>query len=342
MIQRRIDIIESDLVLKPRRWLVTGAAGFIGSHLVEKLLKLGQKVTGLDNFSTGSYRNLETVRNTISHNEWLSFHFKEGDIRSPIDCEEACQDVDYVLHQAAIGSVGRSIKDPQLSNSNNIDGFLNMLVAAKNAKVKNFVYASSSSVYGDHEALPKIEPIVGALLSPYAVTKSTNESYANVFFRVYGLNTIGLRYFNVFGPRQDPDGSYAAVIPRWLNKMLNAEEIEINGDGKTSRDFCYIDNVVQANILASLAEESARNQIYNIAYGEKIELNELFQEMVSFIQAFNISYLTPPKYREFRVGDVRHSLANIEKAKALLGYEPIMDVRGGLQSLIKSIVDGKK
>jgi len=315
------------------RWLVTGAAGFIGSNLVETLLKLGQNVTGLDNLSTGYLHNFEQVRELVGEDAWRNFRFIQGDIHSLDDCASACEGMDYVLHQAALGSVPRSIEDPILTNASNITGFLNMLVAARDAKVKRFVYAASSSTYGDHPKLPKVEDEIGKPLSPYAVTKLVNELYADVFARNYGMESIGLRYFNVFGPRQDPNGAYAAVIPQWITALIKNSEVAVNGDGETSRDFCFIDNVVQANLLAARATDPAAvNQVYNVALGDRTTLNELYGSMRSSL-AKRLPHLEShqPKYREFRNGDVRHSQADISKARTRLGYEPTHSVDQGLR-----------
>jgi UDP-N-acetylglucosamine 4-epimerase len=312
-------------------WLVTGAAGFIGSNLVEALLKLNQRVTGLDNYATGHQRNLDQVRELVGE-AWTNFSFIEGDIRSLGDCQRACEGVDFVLHQAALGSVPRSIADPILSNETNISGFLNMLVAARDARVRRFVYAASSSTYGDHPALPKVEDQIGKPLSPYAVTKYVNELYADVFGRAYGTESIGLRYFNVFGPRQDPNGAYAAVIPQWVTALIRNEELRINGDGETSRDFCYIANVVQANVLAGLAPAEATNQVYNVALGGRTTLNQLYQMMrAELAPRFPHVSTHTPKHVDFRAGDVRHSQADISKAAALLGYVPTHRISEGLE-----------
>ena len=269
--------VKDELQAMPRKWLVTGAAGFIGSNLVETLLRLGQSVVGLDNFATGHQHNLDQVELLVGAESWQRFHFIEGDIRNLDDCRSAVDGVDYVLHQAALGSVPRSINDPITTNQANIDGFLNMLVAARDAEVKSFTYAASSSTYGDHPALPKVEENIGSPLSPYAVTKYVNELYAGVFARTYGFKTIGLRYFNIFGRRQDPEGAYAAVIPKWAASMINGDDVFINGDGETSRDFCYIENAVQANILAATAtDDAARDQVYNVAVSGRTTLNQLF------------------------------------------------------------------
>lgn len=316
----------------PRRWLVTGAAGFIGSHLVKTLLQLRQGVVGLDNFSTGHRRNLEEAAADLTPPERERFRFIEGDIRNADACVRACEGVDFVLHQAALGSVPRSIADPITTNAVNVGGFVNMLAAAKAAGVKRFVYAASSSTYGDHPGLPKIESVIGRPLSPYAVTKYANELYAEVFARCYGFDSIGLRYFNVFGARQDPDGPYAAVIPRWIDAMIRCAPVEINGDGETSRDFCYVANAVQANLLAAATlEPAAVNEVYNVAVGERTTLNELF-ELLRGRLAARFDHLAAFKstYRDFRAGDVRHSLADIGKARRLLGYEPTHTVAEGL------------
>ena len=306
------------------RWLVTGCAGFIGSHLVETLLGLNQNVIGLDNFATGHRRNLDEVQRLVLPEQWSRFRFVEGDIRNPDDCHQVCQGVDYVLHQAALGSVPRSMADPQATNAANIDGFLNMIVASRDAKVKRFVYAASSSTYGDHSALPKVEENIGHPLSPYAVTKLVNEIYADVFSRCYGFPSIGLRYFNVFGSRQDPEGAYAAVIPRWIRAMLLRDEVVIYGDGETSRDFCFVDNAVQANLLAATTENSeAVNQIYNVALNERTSLTCLFDLLREALMEISPGLtVVRPTYRDFRAGDVRHSQADISKAAQLLGYAP--------------------
>ncbi len=366
------------LAFSPETWLITGVAGFIGSNLLETLLKLNQRVVGLDNFATGYQRNLDEVRSLVTPVQWQNFTFIEGDIRNLEDCQRAmtwsevcdahssspgaidseikvssqCLPVDFVLHQAAIGSVPRSVADPIAVNAANISGFLNVLVAARDARVKSFTYAASSSTYGDHPGLPKLEDQIGKPLSPYAVTKYVNELYADVFSRCYGFNAIGLRYFNVFGPRQDPNGGYAAVIPKWISSLINGEVVYINGDGETSRDFCYVSNVIEANLLAATAFKfsvaasealhssnaiNPLNQIYNIALGEQTTLNELFyllrdnlchQRMVG--KALH-GIQASPSYRDFRTGDVRHSLADIRKAQLLLGYAPTQRIREGIK-----------
>jgi len=317
----------------PKKWLITGVAGFIGSNLLETLLKLDQQVCGLDNFSTGFQSNLDQVRDLVGKERWENFTFYEGDIRDLAACQQAVEGVDFVLHQAALGSVPRSIADPILTHQSNIDGFLNMLVAARDKGVKRFVYAASSSTYGDHPALPKQEDNIGKPLSPYAVTKYVNELYANVFGDSYGTESIGLRYFNVFGPRQDPKGAYAAVIPLWIGQLMKQTACKINGDGETSRDFCFIDNTVQANILAATTEEKeAVNQIYNVAVGERTTLNQLFAmirdqlaDMKPDIKQLEADYV------DFRQGDVRHSQADISKISNLLGYQASHSMQEGLK-----------
>lgn len=314
-------------------WLITGVAGFIGSSLLEALLRLNQKVIGLDNFSTGYQHNLDQVCELVGKEAWLNFTFAQGDIRDLETCKEVCAGVDYVLHEAALGSVPRSIKDPIRTHESNISGFLNLLVAARDGRAKRFIFAASSSTYGDHPALPKVEPIIGRPLSPYAVTKYVNELYADVFGRCYGMESIGLRYFNVFGPRQDPDGAYAAVIPRWITALVRNKAVHINGDGKTSRDFCFIDNVVQANLLAALTVNPASiNQVYNVAINERTSLNQLYELMRELLLP-DCPYLEThtPEYMDFREGDVRHSQADISKAKMMLGYSPTHRIREGLQ-----------
>ncbi|MFZ5485108.1 MAG: NAD-dependent epimerase/dehydratase family protein [Pseudomonadota bacterium] len=317
---------------EPRTWLVTGVAGFIGSNLLETLLKLDQQVVGLDNFATGHRHNFDLVRAEVSAEQWSRFRFIEGDIRQLGDCRAACEGVDYVLHQAALGSVPRSLEDPITTNGTNIDGFLNMLVAARDAKVRRFVYAASSSTYGDHPDLPKLEDRIGKPLSPYAVTKLVNELYADVFARCYDFRVIGLRYFNIFGPRQDPNGAYAAVVPKWTAAMIHNEPVWINGDGETSRDFCYIANAVQANLLAATTTSvDATNQVYNVAVGERTSLNQLFESLRGLLEP-RFPHLAgfAPSYRDFRAGDVRHSLADIGKAERLLGYAPSHRIDQGL------------
>jgi UDP-N-acetylglucosamine 4-epimerase len=323
------------LRVKPKRWLITGVAGFIGSNLLETLLKLDQTVVGLDNFATGHQRNLDEVRGLVSETQWARFRLIEADIRDEQACRDACTGGDYVLHQAALGSVPRSIADPITSNAANITGFLNMLIAARDAGVKSFTYAASSSTYGDHPALPKVEENIGKPLSPYAVTKYVNELYADVFARTYGFTTIGLRYFNVFGRRQDPNGAYAAVIPKWAAALIDGETVFINGDGETSRDFCYVANAVQANILAAIAVEGeARNQVYNVAVGDRTTLNQLFGLLRDGLGQVGVKSGAQPTYRDFRAGDVRHSQADVGKARKLLGYEPTHALKQGLDEAL--------
>ena len=318
-----------NLLETSNKWLITGCAGFIGSNLLETLLKANQQVVGLDNFATGYQRNLDEVQQLVSPQQWANFTFIKGDIRSSADCQQACSGVDYVLHQAALGSVPRSIADPITSNDTNISGFLNMLVAARDAGVKRFVYAASSSTYGDHPALPKVEDAIGKPLSPYAVTKYVNELYADVFSRSYGFHSIGLRYFNVFGPRQDPNGAYAAVIPKWTAAMIADQNVMINGDGETSRDFCFVDNAVQANIRAALAD-IGHSEVFNVALGDRTTLNELFAAIAKSLADNGIHYQKTAQYGDFRAGDVRHSQADISKAQQLLGYAPEYRIREGL------------
>lgn len=318
------------LASSPKKWLITGVAGFIGSNLLETLLKLGQTVVGLDNFATGHQRNLDEVKSTVSEKQWANFSFMEGDIRDYDTCTKAVENVDYVLHQAALGSVPRSIADPLTSNAANVSGFLNMLQAAKDANVDSFTYAASSSTYGDHPALPKVEENIGNPLSPYAVTKYVNELYANVYARTYGFKSIGLRYFNVFGKRQDPNGAYAAVIPKWTAAMIEGEDVFVNGDGETSRDFCFIENTVQMNILAACANDQAKDQVYNVAVGDRTTLNDLYQSIASSLKSNGIEVSNEPVYRDFRAGDVRHSQADISKAKKNLGYNPKFNISAGI------------
>ncbi|MHB1092857.1 SDR family oxidoreductase [Thiobacillus sp.] len=327
------DALKHTLKARPATWLVTGAAGFIGSNLVEALLQLDQRVVGLDNFATGHEKNLAQVQASVGQMRWENFSFMRGDIRDLITCHTACKEVDYVLHQAALGSVPRSIEDPLTTHAANNTGFLNMLVAARDARVRRFVYAASSSTYGDHPGLPKVEDVIGKPLSPYAVTKLVNELYADVFGRCYGMESIGLRYFNIFGRRQDPQGAYAAVVPKWVSSMIRNEPVYINGDGETSRDFCYIDNVIQANLLAATSRHAeAANQVYNVAVGDRTTLNQLFEAIRNLLVP-NTPHLADfrPVYRDFRVGDVRHSLADISRARTRLGYEPTHRIGEGLK-----------
>ena len=318
---------------KQNTWLVTGCAGFIGSNLIEALLNQGQRVVGLDNFATGFQHNLDQVEAAVGPQKWASLRFIRGDIRDLSTCREACQGVDYVLHEAALGSVPRSIDDPIASHESNVTGFLNMLVAARDAHVKRFVYAASSAAYGDHPGLPKVEETIGRPLSPYGAGKYMNELYADVFGRCYGLETVGLRYFNVFGPRQDPDGAYAAVIPKWIAAMLRGEPLYINGDGETARDFCFIENVVQANILAATVQKpDAANRVYNVALGDQTSLNQLYASLKELLERRDPGCkIAPPVYRDFRAGDVRFSRADISKAKKLLGFKPTVRVHDGLE-----------
>lgn len=327
----RFEQVCAQLQQSPKTWLITGVAGFIGSNLLETLLLLNQNVVGLDNFATGFQHNLDEVQALVSAEQWQGFTFIEGDIRNVDDCNTACAGVDYVLHQAALGSVPRSIADPINTNHTNISGYLNMLVAARDAEVSSFTYAASSSTYGDHPALPKVEDNIGNPLSPYAVTKYVNELYADVFARTYGFNTIGLRYFNIFGKRQTPDGAYAAVIPKWTAAMIAGDEVFINGDGDTSRDFNFIENAVQANILAATATDDAKNQVYNVAVGGRTTLNTLFDALKDNLSTNGVSYNKAPVYRDFRAGDVRHSQADISKIQTLLGYDPQFNIIQGIE-----------
>jgi UDP-N-acetylglucosamine 4-epimerase len=326
----RYSDVEAQLRAHPRTWLVTGAAGFIGSNLVERLLELGQGVAGLDNFATGKRENLADFAGDPR------FRFVEGDICDPAACADALRGVDVVLHEAALGSVPRSIADPVATHRANVDGFLTLLVAARDAGIRRFVYAASSSTYGDHPVLPKVEEQIGRPLSPYAVTKHVNELYAGVFHRTYGMETVGLRYFNVFGRRQDPDGPYAAVIPRWVGNLLEGRTCRINGDGENSRDFCYVDNVLEANLLAAtVADPAALGEVFNVAYGERTTLNELF----TLIRGAVARHLpeaagAEPEHGPPAVGDVRHSLADLSKIRRLLGYAPTHDVRAGLERAV--------
>ncbi len=330
--------IQQQLLVEPKTWLITGVAGFIGSNLLETLLKLNQRVVGLDNFATGFQHNLDEVQTLVTPAQWVNFHFIQGDIRELADCQRACEGVDYVLHQAALGSVPRSLDDPITTNGANINGFLNMLVAARDAQVKSFTYAASSSTYGDHPALPKVEENIGKPLSPYAVTKYVNELYADVFSKCYGFHTIGLRYFNVFGPRQNPDGAYSAVIPKWTASLLRGEPVYINGDGETSRDFCFVANAVQANLLAATTQTpESKNQVYNVAVGDRTTLNMLYELLRTnlLVMANNEAGQSAlsgaqPTYRDFRAGDVRHSQADVSKGHRLLGYQPSHRLEQGI------------
>lgn len=329
--------LQSRLAAEPKVWLVTGVAGFIGSNLLETLLRLDQKVVGLDSFATGHQHNLDEVQTLVKPEQWARFRMVRGDIRELQDCQAAMRwdartPVNHVLHQAALGSVPRSISDPIATNAANITGFLNMLVAARDAQVQSFTYAASSSTYGDHPDLPKVEDRIGNPLSPYAVTKYVNELYAQVFARTYGFRCVGLRYFNVFGPRQDPNGAYAAVIPKWTASLLRGEPVHINGDGETSRDFCFVANAVQANLLAATSNNpDALSQVYNVAVGDRTTLNDLFRLIRDGLAATRPALAgVQPVYRDFRPGDVRHSLADVGKARRLLGYEPSHTLSQGL------------
>jgi UDP-N-acetylglucosamine/UDP-N-acetylgalactosamine 4-epimerase len=328
--------LKSELAAQPKTWLVTGVAGFIGSHLLEALLKLEQRIVGLDNLSTGYQKNLQEVRAIVGEPRWARFQMTEGDICDSAACRRACKGVDFVLHQAALGSVPRSLADPIATHENNVTGFVNMAMAARDTGVKRMVFASSSAVYGDEPGSPKVEDKLGSPLSPYAASKIMNETYAGVFARAYDFSFVALRYFNVFGPRQDPEGAYAAVIPKWLEALLNRQPIFINGDGETSRDFCYIDNVVQGNLLAATTTKpEAVNQTYNIAVGQRTTLNELLELLKGELHAHDPSVQNQkPVYRDFRPGDVRHSLADINKARRLLGYEPEYPIERGLEMAI--------
>jgi UDP-N-acetylglucosamine 4-epimerase len=324
--------VDEHLLRKPRRWLVTGAAGFIGSALTEKLLQLDQQVVGLDNFATGSRGNLDDIEAGLGEEKWSQFHFLEGDIRDTDACAAACKSVDIVLHQAALGSVPRSIADPLTTTQVNIDGFVNILVAARDARVTRFVYASSSSVYGDDPSVPKTEPVTGQPLSPYAITKCANEFYARVFANLYGLPCIGLRYFNVFGRRQSPNGAYAAVIPRWIGDFLSGTRPTIHGDGTISRDFCYIDNVIQANLLAATVDTpEAINRVYNVACGERMDLNALCLSIRQQLARHDRSIASlEPIHAPPRPGDIAHSLADVSRAQRLLGYVPRYSAAAGI------------
>ena len=331
-----LDQVLAEVAATPRRWLVTGAAGFIGSHLLETLLAAGQHVVTLDNFATGHQRNFDKVRASVGEQAWARHVAITGDIADEATCRAACEGVDLVLHQAALGSVPRSLADPLTTHRANATGFLTMLVAARDAKVQRFVYAASSSTYGDSPTLPKVEDVIGRPLSPYAVTKYLDELYADVFGRGYGMPTIGLRYFNVFGPRQDPDGAYAAVIPRWIAAMLEGRECVINGDGETSRDFCFVRNVVQANLRAALTTDAeAVGRVYNVAVGQRTTLNDLHAALATAVQAREPGKrVAAPTRAPFRAGDVRHSLADISLARRLLGYEPTHTIAAGMAETV--------
>ena len=328
------DALQKALRAHPQRWLITGCAGFIGSNLLETLLKLDQTVVGLDNLSTGFQRNLDEVRSLVTDSQWRRFTFLHGDIRDPHMCRQAVAGVDKVLHQAALGSVPRSIADPVATNDANINGFLQMLVAARDAQATSFVYAASSSTYGDHPGLPKVEGRIGKPLSPYALTKYVNELYADVFFRCYGLRTVGLRYFNVFGKRQDPNGAYAAVIPTWIAAMLAGRQVQIHGDGSTSRDFCYVENAVQANLLAAMVPVGAGSAVYNVAVNEATTLNQLFVCLKTILTTHGVTGIMEPLHAAFRAGDVRHSQADVSKAMRELGYVPAYRINAGLEAAV--------
>ena len=330
------DKVKKDLRTNRYRWLVTGVAGFIGSNILEELLLLNQQVIGLDNFLTGYQHNLDQVKDSVAKEQWERFEFVEGNICDLQICRECCQGVDFVLHQAALGSVPRSIKDPITTNEVNISGFLNVLLASSEAGIKRFVYAASSSTYGDEKKLPKVEDVIGRPLSPYAVTKLANELYADVFARVYGIDVVGLRYFNIFGPRQNPNGAYAAVIPKWINNFKRNATVWINGDGENSRDFCYVKNAVQANILSAMTHnDDALNQVYNIAAGDRINLTDLARVIKDKLKNRGCDcQRTQVCYREFRQGDVAHSLADVSKAKKYLSYEVLYEIGEGLDETI--------
>jgi UDP-N-acetylglucosamine/UDP-N-acetylgalactosamine 4-epimerase len=336
----RYEQLRRELSHQPRRWLVTGAAGFIGSHLVAHLLKLNQSVVGVDNFLTGSRKNLAAVEKEVGAENWSRFHFLEGDIREPAICRQICENVELVLHQAALSSVPRSIAGPADTHTHNVEGFLNLQLAARDAGVKGFIYASSSAVYGDHPSLPKREEAIGRPLSPYALSKWINELYAELFARCYGMSSIGLRYFNVFGPRQDPNGSYAPVIPRWIDAMIQGRAVGINGDGETSRDFCYVENVIQANLLAAdwaiKNPQPASAQVFNVAAGSCTSLNQLFYLLRDELTPrFPKLAGTLPNYSPFRVGDVRHSQADIRQIQEILGYHSSHSLAEGLKEYLE-------
>lgn len=336
----RYESVKETLQQTPKTWLITGVAGFIGSNLLETLLKLDQTVVGLDSFVTGHQHNLDEVQDSVAAEQWQRFTMIKGDIRNLENCQQATKDVDYVLHQAALGSVPRSIEDPITTNQANLDGFLNMLVAARDAKVESFTYAASSSTYGDHPDLPKVEDKIGKPLSPYAVTKVVNELYADVFAKTYGFKVIGLRYFNIFGKRQDPNGAYAAVVPKWISALMNDETVFINGDGETSRDFCYIENTMQANILSATASDEAKNEVYNVAVGGRTTLNDLYSAIKDGLTEVKPELKdVEATYRDFRAGDVRHSQADVSKAERLLGYQASHTISEGLEEALDWYVD---
>lgn len=334
--------ITNNLKDNPRKWLITGVAGFIGSNLLETLLKLDQEVVGIDNFATGYQHNIDEVKSEVRPEQWSRFTFIRGDITKLSDCRRAVAGIDYVLHQAALGSVPRSIADPLATHEANVNGFLNMLIASKDEQVSSYTYASSSSCYGDHPALPKEELNIGVQLSPYAVSKYVNELYAQIFSSTYGFRSIGLRYFNVFGKRQDPNGVYAAVIPKWTAAMIAGDTVFINGDGVTSRDFCYVENAVQMNILSAVAPETFKNQVYNVAVGDRTTLNDLYSSIKDVLSVKGINVLGTPEHREHRKGDVRHSQASIDKSTTLLGYEPKFHLYDGLIKTIPWYLSSQK
>ncbi|MBN8551008.1 MAG: SDR family oxidoreductase [Deltaproteobacteria bacterium] len=332
--------LQTDLHSKPATWVITGVAGFIGSHLLENLLRLNQNVRGIDNFATGKKENLALVERAVGKEAWSKFTFTEGDILDAEKLQRVCQGCDYVLHQAALGSVPRSIAAPLDTNRANVDGFLQVMLAARDCKAKRFVYASSSSVYGSDASLPKREDVIGEQLSPYAVSKYTNELYAKTFSRAYGIETVGLRYFNVFGARQDPQGMYAAVIPRWISSLVAGKTCTIFGDGETSRDFCYIDNVVQANLLAACQPLAERAPVVNIAFGGKTSLKDLYGLIAdSLVKLGAIKAKPSPEFADFRAGDIRHSNADISKATRLLGYAPLFDLPSGIEKTVQWYVE---
>lgn len=331
------------LPLAPKTWTITGVAGFIGSNLLERLLTLNQRVVGLDNFETGHQRNLDEVRSLVTQAQWKNFNFVSGDIRNSDHCKLACHGADYILHQAALGSVPRSLEDPVATNANNITGFLNILVAARDAGVKRFIYAASSSTYGDHPGLPKIEGAIGKPLSPYAVTKYVNELYAEVFARCYQFQSTGLRYFNVFGPRQDPLGAYAAVIPKWIVALIRGDKVLIHGDGETSRDFCFVTNIVQANLLAATtATRVTSSDIYNVALGDRTTLNATYELLRDSLAFHDIHTPKQPLRGDFRPGDVRHSQADISKAERNLGYAPTHRLAAGIAQTVRWYLEQEK
>jgi UDP-N-acetylglucosamine 4-epimerase len=336
-------LIKTQLSQNQYKWLVTGVAGFIGSNLLESLLKNDQIVIGIDNLETGFFHNLDEVQKSVSPKQWKNFIFHEQDITNFYKINSLFKNIDFVLHQAALGSVPRSIKDPLKTNEANISGFLNVIQASTENSVKSFIFAASSSTYGDHLALPKKEEIIGKPLSPYAITKYANELYAGVYSKHFNIKTVGLRYFNVFGRRQDPNGAYAAVIPKWIGSMINNEDIFINGDGSTTRDFCYVDNAVQANLLSALNFGNLHNDhnIFNVAFGESNSLITLFNEIKNSLEAHGIKNHRDPIFRDFRDGDIKDSLADITKAQSLIHYDPMFNLSSGLKETIQWFVSTK-